>query len=152
MTVNNISFGQVTKINAPIQVAKKVADIANDEQKKSVFCNIRNRKLKTQIKSAFPDVKEGKAVVYSDKDNVSFIFSGRDALEFNVLYAQHQLDADHAEYYYSALPSAGMFKKIEEDNYHKQVLSIISNSYKVFEADVAYDAKNNKPVSLKIIG
>ena len=151
MTINNISFGQITKINSSIQAAKQIVDIANNESKKSVFSNFMNRKIKTQIISAFPDLSEGKAVIYTDKKNITYIFTGKDALIYEEIFNKHTQDAERAEYYYSAFPTAGLMRKIEEEKYHLQVSDLISSSA-VKEANISLDNEKNKPVTLEMIG
>ena len=152
MTINNISFGQITKVNSPIQIAKQLVDTANKEHRNSFFSNFKNRKIDAQIHSTFSDLAAGKAVMYTDKENNIFIFSGQDAIKYREINELHEKNAAQVASYYAAFPSGGMHIQLEEEQYRSQVSDLISNCTDVKEAQISFDSKRNKLVSIELIG
>ena len=70
--MQKISFGSVTKVNAPISAARQIAAIANSPKNSG-------NKIEAAIKSIIQDTKEGSAIAYSfspDGDGDSYILQG----------------------------------------------------------------------------
>ena len=76
MKVNPVSFGRIVRINAPLNVTQRMADIIN--QDKSVQ-DKKERKVQKELKSIFYDTNIGNAQAV-DVNGVSYIFSGDDSL------------------------------------------------------------------------
>ena len=95
--MQKISFGSVTKVNAPISAARQIAAIANSPKNSG-------NKIEAAIKSIIQDTKEGSAIAYSfspDGDGDSYIFSGKEAKEYvskNRNFVYEEMDRIH-EYY-----------------------------------------------------
>ncbi len=72
MNITPLSFGRIVKVNAPINIAQKVADIANWNKKHPLSRNVGN---------IFCDSGENDVVAFSPtkNKNVSYLFSGADA-------------------------------------------------------------------------
>ena len=79
MKTSTVSFGRIVRINAPINVAQRMADIIN--QNKSVS-DKDERKVQKELKSIFCDTNIGSAQAV-DVDGVSYIFTGDDSLSFS---------------------------------------------------------------------
>ncbi len=93
--MQKISFGNVTKVNAPLSTAKQIAAIANAKIKPQ-------NEAEQQIKAIINDTGNGKAIAFSFDDNEgdTYIFSGKDAEAFrkNRNYVYEEMDRIH-EYY-----------------------------------------------------
>ncbi|MBQ8887763.1 MAG: hypothetical protein IJY61_08695 [Candidatus Gastranaerophilales bacterium] len=76
MKTGPVSFGRMLKINAPLNVTQRMADIIN--QDKSVQ-DKKERKVQQELKSIFYDTNIGNAQAV-DVNGVSYIFSGDDSL------------------------------------------------------------------------
>ena len=76
MKTGPVSFGRMFKINAPLNVTQRMADIIN--QDKSVQ-DKKERKVQQELKSIFYDTNIGNAQAV-DVNGVSYIFSGDDSL------------------------------------------------------------------------
>ena len=79
MNVNPVSFGRIVRINAPLNVTQRMADIIN--QDKSVP-DKKERKVQQELKSIFCDTNIGSAQAV-DVDGVSYIFTGDDSLTYS---------------------------------------------------------------------
>lgn len=76
MKTSQVSFGRIVRINAPLNVTQRMADIIN--QDKSVQ-DKKERKVQQELKSIFYDTNIGNAQAV-DVNGVSYIFSGDDSL------------------------------------------------------------------------
>ena len=79
MKTNPVSFGRMVRINAPLNLTQRMADIINQE--KSVQ-DKKERKVQQELKSIFYDTNIGKAQAV-DVDGVSYIFTGDDSLTYS---------------------------------------------------------------------
>ena len=79
MKTSPVSFGRMIKINAPLNVTQRMADIIN--QDKSVQ-DKKERKVQKELKSIFYDTNIGNAQAV-DVNGVSYIFTGDDSLSLS---------------------------------------------------------------------
>lgn len=72
MNITPLSFGRIVKVNAPLNIAEKVADIANSRNK---------HPLSRITKNIFLDSGEKDVVAFNPTENksISYLFSGSDA-------------------------------------------------------------------------
>lgn len=77
---NNISFGRVVRVKAPIKVAKQIADIANGELESG------NNLVDEKICSTFRDLTEGRAIAVTGKHGKSYIISGMQTKEYDMAH------------------------------------------------------------------
>lgn len=72
MNITPLSFGRIVKVNAPLNIAQKVADIANWDK---------NHLLSKSVGNIFCDSGEEDVIAFNPTKNesVSYLFSGADA-------------------------------------------------------------------------
>lgn len=79
MKTNPVSFGRMVKINAPLTVTQRMADIINQDKRVQ---DKKERKVQQELKSIFYDTNIGNAQAV-DVNGVSYIFSGDDSLTYS---------------------------------------------------------------------
>ena len=72
MNISPLSFGRIVKVNAPLEISEKIADIANSKKV---------HPLARTTRSVFYDTSKGDVVAFNPTENksVSYLFSGLDA-------------------------------------------------------------------------
>lgn len=83
MQVSSISFGRAIKVNAPLRVAKRIADEANVANYGDFSSNPKRKSMQEFLDKIFNDTQfpNGKARVVQLESNDIYIFSGKEAAE-----------------------------------------------------------------------
>ena len=95
MNTNNVSFGKIVKVSAPLNVAENIAARAN---------NSGTSRLDAQIKNIINDTRQGRAYAYAFPDtyctnpteNESYIFSGAEGIKYFKSFDSAWNGMDHA--------------------------------------------------------
>ena len=129
MKTENISFGQLVKVNSSFETASQIAQIANNRSK----CNL---KLKSEIKKIFTDLNKCPAHAFYYDNRISYIFSGKEGEQFEALYEDlliknHHRDKDDKQ----------LREKIWDD-FRQKVIGIINKSDRTITIDP--EVKNGK--------
>lgn len=132
MNINPVSFGRIVKVNASIDVAKDIADIANRYNTKT------DKNVTNKIKNIFYDSSKGEVVAFNptQNDSISYLFSGEDSQKANDIWADMHDECDRACSYYhgeedlveAAFSSAGetAAKKLNELISSKKHVSLMN--------------------------
>ncbi len=93
MNIAPLSFGRIVKVNAPLNVAEKVADLVNGKE---------NGPAARKAKGIFCDSGSGEAIALNPtrKQNESYIFSGLDARKAREIETDMRIECERACNYY----------------------------------------------------
>ena len=78
MNISPVSFGRTIRVNAPLNVAQRMADIANQDKKVK---DKKERKVQKELKSILSDTRMGCAQAFEVSGD-SYIVSGVDSIVF----------------------------------------------------------------------
>ncbi len=129
MSVNSVSFGKITVVNAPMKIANKIASIANNEAK---------TKTDKQIKNIIDDTNEGQArACLVNGKHKAYIFSGKEGEQYwnsycstwenmNAAYLNNRIDADF------------ITDKVWE-NHRNFVIDLINSAEEIQVLDIKYN-------------
>lgn len=81
MKTDKIHFTKLIKVNAPVDIAYQIENIANGKKSRRVLLN-------RSIEALFDDTHRGKACTYNIGGNVSYIFSGNESQEYQKIYEE----------------------------------------------------------------
>ena len=128
MKIDKISFGNVIKINASSDIAKQIADIANDKNSKRV--NLRNK-----ILEFLKDTDKTKATVFDYSRNISYIFTEKDSEEYQLYNAEYLEELDKLRKLHLSEKEQAEQRAIIYENYREKVMDIINRNYDAMTFD-----------------
>lgn len=150
MTVNNISFGKIYKVNGTKNAASRACDIANGCYSSG------SPEIDEKIKSAFDDVKQGKTLTFTVENRFNpqytnlYILSGKEARSYrkkfnnmlNLLSANAHLERD------CAFNNKNAAQRIRE-KFEDEILNSINDDVQTL--NIEYDSKLRKITSFDIL-
>ena len=145
MKTKNISFGQIFKVNAPINIAEQICSVANKQ--KSI-----NSNLDKQINTIISDTDSGKAIPFNfvNGDETSYIFSGKDAIKYNKSFKNAQNEMYYFKSYYANHELAKMHIELAWLDHRDYIRDMIFSAKQIQTINVKYDNKNYKIRNLDI--
>lgn len=140
MNVAPISFGQIIKVNAPLETADKIVNLVNGNRKSWSA---------RAVKNIFYDYEKGEAVAYNPtgRKDVSYIFSGSDANKAREIENEMIIESERVCDYYSGdkeLVNAGIASAYESAC--KKLNALIKSKKHVYSIDTILpnDGSKNK--------
>jgi hypothetical protein len=131
MSVNTISFGKVTLVNAPYNTAEQIAHIANSRNKTD---------LGKQVKTIINDTKHGKAYAYPafNLENQSYIFSGKEGKTYSKSFREACDRVEYAHDYYTDKKIAGIDMDFTWRLHDQNAREIVNSAKNISVMDVEY--------------
>lgn len=132
MAVNNVSFGKVIKVNAPVYIARQIIENAD---------TLNNKKADRKTKKFFRDITHKPTYLYSfsNAKNKSYIFTGKDAQKcrysHGIAYDVMCFVQEYAEQY----DFADRDTKIAWDEHEKRINKLVDSHKKIDSIDVDYN-------------
>ncbi|MBQ9245300.1 hypothetical protein IJ182_03425 [bacterium] len=141
MKVNNVSFGNIVKVNAPIGTAIQIADIVNGKE------TTKNKKLQNQLNTLFP---EKSTSIYIVSPETSYLLDGKEGKQFDTLCSSvtkklRTLYKKHSPKEYCEVHSEKIMTA-----YHKKADKIINSAQHVTDIDVKTDSRTGNISSINI--
>ena len=139
MSVNNVSFGKIIKVNAPVYVARQIIKDAK---------TLNNKNTNWKTKKFFRDVTHKPSYVYSftnAKEN-SYIFTGKDAQKCRESYDIAYDTMTYVHYNYAQEDLADLDTKLAWDAHEKRIKKLVDSNKRIKSIDVKYN-KDTRQVS-----
>lgn len=144
MNINPVSFGRTVKINAPVPVAERAAQLLN--AKKNIGSDKKEKKAQQELKKIFSDIAQGRAQAVS-VNGVSYIVTGEESKkvsDFKIDKAIHLIEAKRE---YKEGPQLRKIKSEEEFRYNNLLKTLINNTIEPISISVKYclDSMHRNP-------
>ncbi|MBQ9245539.1 hypothetical protein IJ182_04650 [bacterium] len=136
--MNNITFGKIYKVNAPLYISEKISLLANENSNDN------------NISQIFDDIDKGKAYpfAYGFADKSSYILTGEEGKKFKKSYKQAWDSTNIANTFYSK-ELANMHVELAWNDHRDNITGLIQNS-PVTTLNVEYNDKTKEVHNISI--